>query len=83
LKNKASEELLELEARGASFEEMSHILGGDSTRRVAIEGDLEVGLAYSGEAAGLTYDIPTVKELIDRIVTEAQVITRRLHELAE
>ncbi len=83
LKNKASEELLELEAKGASFEEMLHILGGDSTRKVATDGDLEVGLAYAGEATGLTHDIPTVKELINRIVSEAQSITKRLHKLAE
>ncbi len=83
LKNKASAELLELEARGASFEEMSHILGGDSTRKVAVEGELDAGLAFSGEAAGLINDIPTVKELMDRIVTEAQAITNRLQGLAE
>ncbi|MFC2070391.1 NAD(P)H-dependent flavin oxidoreductase [Chloroflexota bacterium] len=78
LKNKASEELLKLEATGASFEEMSHILEGDTSRKVSSDGDLEAGLAYSGEDTGLIHDIPTCKELIDRIMSQALDITEKL-----
>ncbi len=81
LRNKAAEELLKLEAREASFEEMLPIIGSDSSRRVVLEGDLDVGLAFAGQAVGLVHDIPTVKELIDRIVTEAQVIAQKLYNL--
>ena len=41
--------------------------------RVAIEnGDLETGVLPIGQAIGLMKDIPTCKELLDRIVAEAQ-----------
>jgi nitronate monooxygenase len=80
LKNKATEELAVLEAKKASFEEMAHILGGDSTRRVSEEGDLDAGMAYAGEITGLIHDIPTVKELIDRMIDEARDATIKLSE---
>jgi len=81
LKSKVAEELQKLEARGASLEEMLPIIGGDASKRVALEGDLDAGNALAGEAVGLIHDIPTVKELIDRIVGEAQVVVQQLYNL--
>ncbi len=47
--------------------------------RIMLEGDLEAGAWSCGMVAGLIHDIPTVKELIDRIMTQAtELITRRL-----
>ncbi|MFC1915002.1 NAD(P)H-dependent flavin oxidoreductase [Chloroflexota bacterium] len=79
LKNKASAEIQELEARGASLEEMMPLIGHDSYEKVAIDGELDHGQALAGEVVGLIHDIPTVKELIDRIITEAQIITQRIN----
>jgi enoyl-[acyl-carrier protein] reductase II len=36
------------------------------------EGDLEEGILYAGQAVGGISDIPTVKELIERVVAEAE-----------
>jgi len=45
-----------------------------------LEGEPEVGAWSCGMVAGLVYDIPTVKELIDRIMTEAdEIINSRLN----
>ncbi len=82
LRSKVTEELLKLEARGASSEEMAHVLRGDSSRSVTRDGDPGAGVAFAGEAVGLIHDIPTVKELIDRMVNEAEVITQRLHNIS-
>lgn len=81
LKSKATEELLKIEARGASLEEMLPIIGNEASKKVAFEGDFDAGQALAGEVVGLIHDIPTVKELIDRIIDEARVITQRLHTL--
>ncbi|MFC1932110.1 NAD(P)H-dependent flavin oxidoreductase [Chloroflexota bacterium] len=78
LRSKATEELLEMEARESSFEEMLPIIGHDGSVRVALEGDLDAGQAMAGEAVGLIHDIPTIKELINRMIGEAQVIAKRL-----
>jgi nitronate monooxygenase len=43
------------------------------------DGDVEAGAWSCGMVAGLIHDVPTVKELIDRIMSEAEaIITERL-----
>jgi len=47
--------------------------------RIMKEGDMDAGAWSCGMVAGLIDDIPTCKELIDRIMSEAdEIITKRL-----
>jgi NAD(P)H-dependent flavin oxidoreductase YrpB (nitropropane dioxygenase family) len=47
--------------------------------KVMIDGDMEAGAWSCGMVAGLIHDVPTVKELIDRIMREADsLINQRL-----
>jgi NADH:quinone reductase (non-electrogenic) len=47
--------------------------------KIMLEGDMDAGAWSCGMVAGLIHDIPSVKELIDRIMSEAEaIITRRL-----
>ena len=82
LKSKASEELQKMDERGASLEEMLSLITGDVAKKVALEGNLDAGYALAGQAVGLIHDIPTVKELIDRIVDEAGAIAQRINKTA-
>lgn len=42
-------------------------------------GDLDAGLYWAGQVQGLIHDVPTVAELMDRIMREAlEIIERRL-----
>ena len=45
--------------------------------KVMQNGDMDVGAWSCGMVAGLIHDIPTVKELIDRIMAEAESIIRK------
>jgi nitronate monooxygenase len=42
-----------------------------------VDGDMDSGAWSCGMVAGLIHDIPTVKELIDRIMAEAEGIIRQ------
>ena len=42
--------------------------------RIMMEGDMDAGAWSCGMVAGLINDIPTVKELIDRIMDQANTI---------
>jgi nitronate monooxygenase len=44
--------------------------------RIMLEGDMDAGAWSCGMVAGLIHDIPTCKELIDRIMVEADAIIR-------
>lgn len=78
LKNKSTDKLLELEARKATIEEMLPITRGENYRRTVIEGDLDAGMAYCGLDVGLIDDVPSAKELIDRMAAEARDAAGRL-----
>ena len=47
--------------------------------KVMVEGQMDAGAWSCGMVAGLIHDVPTVKELIDRIMTDADaIISKRL-----
>ena len=81
LRNAAVDRLLEKERTlGANlkFEDIINEVAGVYPR-IMLEGDMEAGAWSCGMVAGLIHDIPTVKELIDRIMREAEgIIYRRL-----
>jgi NADH:quinone reductase (non-electrogenic) len=45
--------------------------------RIMLNGEMEAGAWSCGMVAGLIHDVPTVKELIDRIMREAESIVRQ------
>ena len=85
LNNAAVEKLLEKErALGPKleFNDIAEELVGVYPR-VMQQGELDAGGWSCGMVAGLVHDIPTVKELIDRIMREAdELIHQRLSRLA-
>tara|TARA_Y100001960_G_scaffold283543_1_gene318707 strand:+ start:166 stop:1140 length:975 start_codon:yes stop_codon:yes gene_type:complete len=81
LTNKAVEKILEKEKTlGAhlKFEDIIKEVSGVYPK-VMLDGDMDAGAWSCGMVAGLIHDIPTVKELIDRIMDESkQLISQRL-----
>jgi len=79
LKNKGVDELLQIEReKGAALKiEDIHDQVAGVYPKVMIDGQMEAGAWSCGMVAGLINDIPTVKELIDRIMAEAEQIIRQ------
>jgi NAD(P)H-dependent flavin oxidoreductase YrpB (nitropropane dioxygenase family) len=78
LKNAGVDKLLEIEReKGAktTIQDVHDLVAGVYPR-VMLEGDMDAGAWSCGMVAGLIYDIPTVKELIDRIMAEAEKLVR-------
>ena len=76
-KNSVSEKVVEiLKAKDARFEDVAHLVRGAQGRVLLESGDLDAGLIWAGQVQGLIHDIPTVGELIERIVREATDIIR-------
>lgn len=71
--NNVSKQVMELENRGAQIEELLPLITGQRAPRVYIDGDVEDGGIWSfGQSVGLIKDVPTAKELIDRMINEAE-----------
>ncbi len=78
VKNAVSAKVAEMEAQGATLEELIPIIAGQGGA-VFDDGKIDSQLASAGQAIGLIHDVPTVKELVDRIVNEAVQIRERLN----
>lgn len=71
-KNAVSGEVVDLEAKGCEFSDIQHLVAGARGRKVFEEGDVDAGIWSTGQSQGLIEDIPTVEELVSRMVTEAE-----------
>ena len=77
IKNTLTEQVALLESRHAGIEELASLISGQRTREVMETGDLECGIQTAGQVLGLIRNIPTAKELIDSIMSDAgQIISR-------
>ena len=76
-KNGISDEVVSISARpDAEFKDIQPLVSGARGRHALETGEIEAGLVWAGQVQGLIHDVPTVAELIERIVTEAREITR-------
>ncbi|ATQ41818.1 NAD(P)H-dependent flavin oxidoreductase [Caulobacter mirabilis] len=77
MRNQVSQQVVEIERRGgAKFEDVQHLVAGTRGRDALANGDTDGGIWSAGMIQGLIHDVPTVKELVDRIVSEAEEIIR-------
>lgn len=83
LRSELALRIMEMEREGATLEELLPLTGGENQWRAYIEGDIDGGLADCGQAVGLIHDIPSVKEVIDGIISGAEeIIKKKLYPLA-
>ncbi|MFW2851672.1 NAD(P)H-dependent flavin oxidoreductase [Sphingomonas sp. TX0543] len=75
MKNAVSDEVVKIErAGGAQFSDIQHLVAGKRGQDAMQHGDTDGGIWSAGMVQGLIDDVPTVKELVDRIVAEAEEI---------
>jgi nitronate monooxygenase len=77
--NSVSREVVRILDEGGEFADVKELVAGTRGRKVFELGDPEHGIWSAGLVQGLINDIPTVGELVRRIVTEAvEIIDGRL-----
>ena len=79
LTNKGVEKLIQIEqekGKSIKIEDIIEEVAGVYPK-VMIDGDMDAGAWSCGMMVGLIHDIPTVKELIDRIMADAEFIIRK------
>jgi len=73
-KNAVSQKVIALERSGASFDQVRDLVKGTRGREGLENGDIDFGIWSAGMVQGLIHDVPSVKELIDRIMSDAEAI---------
>ncbi|HTG25525.1 MAG TPA: nitronate monooxygenase, partial [Reyranella sp.] len=74
--NSVAKKAIEMEHEGKTIQEIGPIVAGAKGRVVYETGDMEHGVWSAGTVMGLIQDIPTCKELVERIVREAEEMIR-------
>ncbi len=81
IKTDYTQKILEMEEKGATLEEVLPLVSGEKSRNACNSGDFSNAVMVAGQAVGLIRDIPSVKEIIESIISEAGLIVQRLHNL--
>ncbi len=76
--NAAARKCAELEENKADLTQILQVVSGERAKQLYVQGDLDAGIVSCGQGIGLVNDIPTVKELLDRIIEEATQAAKRV-----
>lgn len=74
LRNDYIDRVLEIERVTPTYEALKDYIGGEANRRWIYDGVKEEGFGWAGQVTGMIHDIPTVSQLIERMVREAESI---------
>lgn len=67
----------------AKFEDVAKLVSGAAGKQVLQSGDLSGGMFWAGMVQGLIHDIPSVQELMDQIMDEAnEILSVRLKNMS-
>ncbi len=79
LHNQAADKVLEIESRGTpSIQDLIPYVSGLVGKEMLEDGNMDKGTMAAGQCIGLIRDIPTCRELLDRIMAEAgEIINNR------
>ncbi|HSZ11718.1 MAG TPA: nitronate monooxygenase family protein [Rhizomicrobium sp.] len=77
-KNAISDEVVAIERRGnATFADVKDLVAGVRGAVVLDKGEMDEGIWSAGQTQGLIHDIPTCKELVARIMAQAEELIRK------
>jgi NADH:quinone reductase (non-electrogenic) len=72
--NEWTSKILELEEKYGDYDSLKDFISGEANKEYIYKGSEEKGFAWAGQVMGLINDVPTVKELMDRIILEGEGI---------
>ena len=83
LHNPVVDKVLEIESRGnTQIEDIVPFVSGLVGKEMLEQGQMEKGILAAGQTMGFVQDIPTCRELLDRIMAEAeQIITEKFSQV--
>ncbi|MBH0228994.1 NAD(P)H-dependent flavin oxidoreductase [Halobacillus yeomjeoni] len=77
LKNKWTDQILELEQNNAGYEGLKHLISGEANKKFIYDGEQDYGFGWAGQVASRIHDVPSVKELFERMIAEAEEFRKK------
>jgi len=81
IKNKIVEQVLAVEAQGGGLEQLIPLISGQRVKDAWEFGKVDDAPMMMGQSVGLVKDVPTCKEIIERIVAEAKADIDRVKNI--
>ncbi|MBF0224154.1 MAG: nitronate monooxygenase [Desulfobacterales bacterium] len=78
LTNTAAKKCSELETSKADLNEIFKVVSGERAKSMYDHGDINEGIVACGQGIGLIHDIPSMKELFDSIMVQAEKVVTGL-----
>lgn len=73
LRNDFTDEILKIESETPTYEALRDYISGEANKNYIYNGS-DKGFGWAGQVTGLIHDVPTVAELLSRMVAEAEAI---------
>ncbi|WP_064093859.1 NAD(P)H-dependent flavin oxidoreductase [Rossellomorea aquimaris] len=80
ISNTWTNQIIETEALNAGYESIKDYISGEANKRFIYNGEMNNGFAWAGQVMGLIKDSPSVHELIQRMIAQAEGIRRKWNE---
>jgi NADH:quinone reductase (non-electrogenic) len=81
IKNRLAEEVLAIEAQNGGLAKLIPLMSGTRVKEAWDTGNIDIAPMMMGQSVGLVKDVPTCRELIERMVAEAQADIARVGKL--
>ena len=76
-KNSVSDQVVEISGReGSEFSDIQPLVSGAKGREALENGNVDAGLVWAGQVQGLIHDVPTCKDLLATIVSDAEKLIK-------
>lgn len=72
-----TDKILQIEKEYGTYESLQDYISGKANRRYIYDGNEEEGFGYAGQGAARIHDIPSVQELFNQIISEAEAIRKK------
>ncbi|RFU63425.1 NAD(P)H-dependent flavin oxidoreductase [Peribacillus glennii] len=77
ISNSWTDKILEMEKEQGTYEALKDYISGEANKRYIHDGEPDNGFAWAGQVMGLIHDVPTVAELFERMIIEAEAIREK------
>ena len=72
IRNDFTDQILAIEQTTPTYEALKTYISGEANKRFIYEGDATQGYGWAGQVTGMIHDVPTVEQLIQRMVVQAE-----------
>ena len=72
IRNDFTDQILAIEEKTPSYEALKFHISGEANKKFIYEGDATQGFGWAGQVTGMIQDVPTVEQLIQRMVVQAE-----------